>query len=75
MDDRAGRDHLRKQHGLARQQPMEEPAMPVRPFHHGRHAETARYVLGRALHEHEMAQNTPGGKTGWFSTAIATAPI
>jgi hypothetical protein len=30
----AGGQHLRIEQRPARQQPMEEPAVPVRPFHH-----------------------------------------
>jgi hypothetical protein len=30
---------------MARQQAMEEPAMAVSPFHHGRHAEAMRFVF------------------------------
>jgi hypothetical protein len=34
MDDSAGRDHLAVEQRAARQQAMEEPAMPVGPIHH-----------------------------------------
>ena len=34
MQHRAGGQHLRIEQRPARQQPMEEPAVPVRPFHH-----------------------------------------
>ncbi len=36
---RAGRDHLGVEQRAARQQAMEEPAMPVRPVHHRRDGE------------------------------------
>jgi len=34
VDHRPGGDHLGIDQGTARQQAMEEPAMPVGPFHH-----------------------------------------
>jgi hypothetical protein len=36
MQHRAGGDHLGIERRPAREQAMEEPAMPVRPFHHRR---------------------------------------
>ncbi len=35
MDDGVGDDHLRIEQRIARQLAMKEPAMPVRPVHHG----------------------------------------
>ena len=41
MDHRAGGDHLGIDQRAARQRPVEEPAMPVRPVHHGGDREQA----------------------------------
>ncbi len=41
----SGGDHLRIDQRTPRQQAMEEAAMPVRPFHHGRDGETTFLVL------------------------------
>src|SRR5262249_1386848 len=40
MEHRTGGDHLGIDQGAARQQAMEEPAMPVGPFHHWGDGET-----------------------------------
>jgi hypothetical protein len=40
MEHRAGGDHLGIDERSARKQTMEEPAMPVGPFHHGCDRET-----------------------------------
>jgi hypothetical protein len=42
VQHRAGRQHLGVKERAARQQTMEEPAMPVGPFHHRSDAEYAR---------------------------------
>jgi hypothetical protein len=41
MEDRGGGDHLGIDARPTREQAMEEPAMPVGPFHHGRDAKTS----------------------------------
>jgi hypothetical protein len=41
MQHRAGREHFGVEQGPARQQAMEEPAVPVRPFHHRRDTKSA----------------------------------
>ena len=40
MQHRVGRHHLGVEHGAAREQTMEEPAVPVRPVHHRCNAES-----------------------------------
>ena len=45
MEHRAGGDHLGIDQGAAREQAMEEPAMPVGPFHHRRNGETILHAL------------------------------
>ena len=40
MEHRVGRHHLGVEQRAPRQQAMEEPAMPVRPIHHGRDTES-----------------------------------
>ena len=45
VDHRAGRDHLGIEQRPARQQPVEEPAMPVSPFHHRRDAKAPLAVF------------------------------
>ncbi|GAB5427935.1 MAG: hypothetical protein Devi2KO_13940 [Devosia indica] len=37
----AGIDHFGEEQAMARQQTMEEAAMPIRPIHHRRHRESA----------------------------------
>ena len=64
VDHGAGRDHLGIEHRPAREQPMEEPAMPVRPFHHRGDAEAAPGLRLRSVHGREMAQIAPRRKAG-----------
>ena len=53
--DRVRRHHLGVEQGAARELAMEEPAMPVRPVHHGGYAEAMRH--GRLLPVHRRANN------------------
>jgi hypothetical protein len=48
MEHRAGGDHLGVEERTAREQAMEEPAMPIGPFHHGGDAE-AMVQVDRAV--------------------------
>ena len=45
VQHRAGGDHLGIEQRAAREQPMEEPAVPVGPFHHRRNGETIFHGL------------------------------
>ena len=45
MQDRLRRHHLGVEPRAPRQQPMEEPAMPIRPIHHGRDAEAVAQLF------------------------------
>ena len=45
MQHRAGGEHFGIEERAARQQPMEEPAMPVGPFHHRRDGKSAGPTL------------------------------
>ena len=45
MQDRARRQHLGIEQRPARERAMEEPAMPVGPFHHRRHGKAAVKLL------------------------------
>src|SRR5208283_2905448 len=46
MQDRVDGQHLGVKPRAARQDAMEEPAMPVRPIHHRRHAKAIGTVAG-----------------------------
>ena len=48
MQHGAGRDHLGIEQRPAREQAMEEPAVPVGPLHHGRDAE-AMFLIFQML--------------------------
>jgi hypothetical protein len=45
VDDRRCRDHFRIDARTAREQAMEEPAMPIGPFHHRSDAEQVRVIV------------------------------
>ncbi len=45
MQQGGGGDHLRIEPGAARERAMEDPAMPVGPFHHRRHAKSKILIL------------------------------
>jgi hypothetical protein len=47
MQHRAGREHFGVEQGTARQQAMEEPAVPVCPFHHRSDTESVGQTLRR----------------------------
>jgi hypothetical protein len=49
MDDRARGQHLGIEKRPARHQPMEEPAMPVSPFHHWRDRKSVGPTFKRFL--------------------------
>ena len=44
MQHGGGGDHLRIEPRAAREQAMEDPAMPVGPLHHRRHAESKTLI-------------------------------
>src|SRR6185436_12854610 len=52
MQHRPGGQHFGIEQRPARQQPMEEPAMPIGPFHHRRNTETPRADLAYVLWSH-----------------------
>src|SRR3954468_1697304 len=56
---RAGRDHLGVEERAAREQTMEEPAMPVRPFHHRRDRKAVR-ALQAMLHRAVLSAHSRG---------------
>ncbi len=68
MDDGVGRDHLRIEERMARELPVEEPAVPVRPFHHRGDAKAACQRLARdgRFHGAQMADIALFGKTTIF---------